>query len=222
MTELGWVGVGAIVAVLGALRAAFSPCGQSMLASLTPYAEAARGSRWTITATAFSIGAVVAGACGGLIWGGLGSLLPEGSWRLIAAAAVLAVALVIDATPLRTRLPLTKRQVNEDWMVTYRGWVYGIGFGAQLGLGFITLVACAAIYAAFAIEFLSGSVSAGIAIGAIFGAAKAGSLLPAGWARDRHSLVALHRRLLTLEPLSVGAVVVAEVAAAAIVVGALG
>ena len=156
MTELSWIGVGAIVAILGALRAAFSPCGQSMLASLTPYAEAARGSRWTITATSFSVGAVVAGACGGLIWGGLGSLLPAGSWRLIAAAAVLAVALMIDATPLRRRLPLTKRQVNEDWMVTYRGWVYGVGFGAQLGLGFITLVACAAIYCAFAIEFLSG------------------------------------------------------------------
>jgi sulfite exporter TauE/SafE len=117
---------------------------------------------------------------------------------------------------------LTKRQVNEDWMVTYRGWVYGVGFGAQLGLGFITLVACAAIYAAFAMEFLSGSVGAGIAIGAIFGATKAASLLPAGRARDRHSLVSLHRRLLAVEPLSVGAVVVAEVAAAAIVVGALG
>jgi len=222
LTELGWIGVGAMVAILGALRAAFSPCGQSMLASLTPYAEAARGSRWTITATSFSLGAVVAGACGGLIWGGLGSLLPAGSWRLIAAAAVLAVALVIDATPLRSRLPLTKRQVNEDWMVAYRGWVYGVGFGAQLGLGFITLVACAAIYAAFAIEFLSGSVSAGIAIGAVFGATKAASLLPAGWARDRHSLVSLHRRLLALEPFSISAVVVAEVAAAAIVVGALG
>ena len=46
-------------------------------------------------------------------------------------------------------------------MVTYRGWVYGVGFGAQLGLGFITLVACAAIYCAFAIEFLSGSVMRG-------------------------------------------------------------
>ena len=222
MTELGWIVVGAIVAILGAVRAAFSPCGQSMLASLTPYAEAARGSRWTITATSFSVGAVLAGAVGGLIWGGLGSLLPGGSWRLITAAAVLALALVIDATPLRKRLPLTKRQVNEDWMVTYRGWVYGVGFGAQLGLGFITLVACAAIYSAFAIEFLSGSVAAGIAIGAIFGATKAASLLPAGRARDRHALVSLHRRLLTLEPLSIGAVVIAELAAVAIVVGALG
>ncbi len=222
MTDLGWIGVGAIVAILGALRAAFSPCGQSMLASLTPYAEAARGSRWRITAAAFSVGAVLAGACGGGLWGGLGALLPSGHWRLIAAAAVLAVALLIDATPLRRRLPLTKRQVNEDWMVTYRGWVYGVGFGAQLGLGFITLVACAAIYATFAIEVLSGSLSAGIAIGAVFGATKAASLLPAGRARDRHALVALHRRLMALEPLSVGGVVLAEVAAVAIVVGALG
>ncbi len=169
-----------------------------MLASLTPFAEAARGNRWTVTAIS------VLGRCrgwpapaAGLLWSGLGSLLPGGQWRTIAAAAVLAVALLIDATPLRRRLPLTKRQVNEDWMVTYRGWVYGIGFGAQLGLGFITLVACAAIYATFAIELLSGSLLAGVVIGAAFGATKAASLLPAGRARDRNSIVALHRRLLT-------------------------
>ncbi len=222
MTELSWIVVGVAVAVLGAIRAAFSPCGQSMLASLTPYAEAARGSRWTITATAFSVGATCAGALGGLIWGGLGTLAPGGSWRAIAAAAVIAVALVIDATPLRRRLPLTKRQVNEDWMVTYRGWVYGVGFGAQLGLGFITLVACAAIYATFAVEFLSHSLIAGVIIGATFGATKAATLLPAGRARDRSGLVTLHRRLIRFEPLSVGAVVAAEIAAAVILVGAIG
>jgi MFS family permease len=221
MSELSWIAVGAIVAVLGALRAAFSPCGQSMLASLTPYAEVARGSRWSITTASFSAGAVMAGALGGLIWGGVGSLLPGGRWHLIAAAIALITALCIDATPLRRRLPLTKRQVNEDWMVTYRGWIYGVGFGAQLGLGFITLVACASIYATFAIELLSGSVVAGIAIGAIFGATKAAALLPAGRAKERHSLLALHRRLLALEQLSIGAVVVAELAAVVIVAGAL-
>jgi len=222
MTELTWIIVGVGVAILGALRAAFSPCGQSMLASLTPYAESARGTRWTITVSAFAIGAVAAGACGGLIWSGIGSLLPGGQWRTTGAAVVLAVALVIDATPLRRRMPLTKRQVNEDWMVTYRGWVYGIGFGAQLGLGFITLVACSAIYATFAIELLSGSLVAGVVIGATFGATKAASLLPAGRARDRQSIVMLHRRLLALEPLSVGAVVAAELAAAVVVAAALG
>ena len=138
------------------------------------------------------------------------------------SASARGPALVIDATPLRKRLPLTKRQVNEDWMVTYRGWVYGTGFGAQLGLGFITLVACAAIYATFLIELLSGRLLAGLVIGATFGAAKAASLLPAGRARDRQSIVALHRRLLRLEPLSIGAVVAAEIAAALVVAGALG
>lgn len=222
MTELTWIIVGTGVAILGALRAAFSPCGQSMLASLTPFAESARGNRWMITVSAFAIGAVAAGACGGLFWSGIGSLLPGGRWRTVAAVVVLALALVIDATPLRKRMPLTKRQVNEDWMVTYRGWVYGIGFGAQLGLGFITLVACSAIYATFAIELLSGSLLAGAVIGATFGATKAASLLPAGRARDRQSIVVLHRRLLALEPLSIRAVVAAELAAAAVVAAALG
>lgn len=221
MGELAWIAVGSTVAILGALRAAFSPCGQSMLASLSPYAERARGSHWTATATAFSVGAVCAGALGGLFWGTVGSLLPGGGWRPAAAAAVLVAALVIDGSPLRTRLPLTRRQVNEDWMVTYRGWVYGVGFGAQLGLGFITLVACAAIYATFAVELLSGSPMAGLAIGAVFGATKAASLLPAGFARDRSSLVRLHRGLLRFEPISVRAVVVAEAAALVIIMGAL-
>ncbi|MBO0769407.1 MAG: hypothetical protein J2O48_12050 [Solirubrobacterales bacterium] len=221
MSPWTWFGVGAAVAVLGAIRATFSPCGQSMLASLTPYAEAGRGNRWRVTASAFSVGAVCAGALGGLFWGSLGSLAPGGSWRLVTALVVLAVALSIDATPLRTRLPLTKRQVNEDWMSTFRGWVYGVGFGAQLGLGFITLVACAAIYATFAVAFLSGSPLIGVCIGAVFGATKAASLLPAGMARTREALVALHQGLIRVEPFSVRAVPVAELAALAVITTAL-
>ena len=157
MSALVFFLVGAIVAIHGAVRAAWSPCGQSMLASLTPVAERARGSSWRVTVTAFGIGAVAAGACGGALLGAAGSLLPGSTWRGPALVAVLCVALTVDATALRRRLPLTKRQVNEDWMTRYRGWVYGLGFGAQLGLGFVTLVACAAIYATFAVELLSGS-----------------------------------------------------------------
>jgi len=221
VSELGYVIVGATVAILGALRAAWSPCGQSMLASLTPVAERARGSRWTVTVSFFALGAIGAGGAGGVVLGLLGSLLPGGDWRVVALALVLAAAVLIDATSLRRRLPLTKRQVNEDWMVVYRGWVYGVGFGAQLGLGFVTLVACAAIYATFAVELLSGRVLAGAAIGALFGATKALSLLPAAFARDRRSLAALHRRLLALEPVSVRAVIAGELLAAALVVGVL-
>jgi MFS family permease len=211
MSELWFVVFGSIVAIHGAMRAAWSPCGQSMLASLTPLAERARGSSWPLTMTAFAIGALVAGTLSGTLLGAVGSILPGSGWRAPAVLAVLLAALIVDATPLRRRMPLTKRQVNEDWMTRYRGWVYGFGFGAQLGFGFITLVACAAIYATFAIALLSGSIWAGAAIGAVFGATKASTLLPTRLARDPDSLVALHRRLLALEPGAQRAVIAAEV-----------
>lgn len=221
MSELVFFLVGAVVAMHGAARAAWSPCGQSMLASLTPVAERARGSSWRVTVTAFGIGAVIAGASGGALLGAAGSLLPGGGWRAPLVVTALCAALAIDSTSLRRRLPLTRRQVNEDWMHRYRGWVYGVGFGAQLGVGFITLVACAAIYATFAIELLSGSVLTGAAIGAVFGSTKAATLMPTWFARDPESLRAVHRRLLALERGSRRAVVAAEVVALVAVAGVL-
>jgi MFS family permease len=221
MSGLAFFLVGALVAVHGAARAAWSPCGQSMLASLTPVAERARGSSWRVTVAAFGIGAILTGAAGGTLLGTLGSLLPGRGWRPELVGIALAAALLIDGTALRRRMPLTRRQVNEDWMTRYRGWVYGFGFGAQLGLGFITLVACAAIYATFAIELLSGSAATGAAIGAVFGATKAATLLPTRLARDPESLRGVHRRLLALEPVGRRAVVAAEIIALAVVAGAL-
>jgi MFS family permease len=221
VSGLAFVFVGALVAIHGAVRAAWSPCGQSMLASLTPIAERARGSSWRITVAAFAVGAIGAGALAGAALGAAGSLLPGSDWRAPVVVAVLIAALAIDATGLRRRMPLTRRQVNEDWMTRYRGWVYGFGFGAQLGVGFITLVACAAIYATFAIELLSGNALAGAAIGFTFGATKAATLLPTRAARDPASLGAVHRRLIALEPSSQRAVVVAELLALIAVAGVL-
>src|SRR6478609_6746597 len=114
-----------------------------MLASITPLGERSRGFSWGVTASAFAVGAVGAGALAGAAAGAVGSLAPDGTWRDIAALALLALALVVDASPLRRRLPTTRRQVNEDWLTRYRGWVYGIGFGAQLGTGLATIVTSA-------------------------------------------------------------------------------
>jgi hypothetical protein len=220
MTDLEFLLVGCVVAIIGALRAAWSPCGQSMLASLTPLGERSRGSSWRVTATAYAIGAIAGGAAGGAALGALGMLLPAGAgWRSVALALVLAVALVIDATPLRRRLPVTRRQVDEDWMTRYRGWVYGVGFGAQLGVGFTTLVACAAVYATFASELLAPTPGIGALLGVVFGAVKALSLLPARAGRDRFSLLALHRRLARLEPAAAGAVIAGELLALVVVIG---
>ena len=198
MGELGFVLVGGLVAIHGALRAAWSPCGQSMLASLTPVAERARGSSWRVTVTAFALGAVAAGAAGGALLGGIGSLLPGAHWRMPMVIVALTAALVIDGTPLRRRLPLTKRQVNEDWMHRYRGWVYGLGFGAQLGFGLSTIVSSAAMYVALVAAFLAGDPLRGAIVTGVFGLVRGLTILAAAHVRRPDQLVALHRRLARL------------------------
>jgi hypothetical protein len=169
-----------------------------MLASITPLGERSRGFSWALTASAFAVGTVTAGALAG-------------------AAATLAV----DATPMRSRLPTTRRQVNEDWLTRYRGWVYGVAFGAQLGAGVVTVVTSAAIYAAALGAVLSGTPVAGTVVGAAFGATRALALVPAHGAADPVGLVRLHDRLGRAEAPARMIVVAAEVVAVAVVAGGL-
>src|ERR1700753_3006849 len=104
-----------IPAVVAGVRAAWAPWGQSMLASITPLRERSRGFSWGVTASAFAVGAVGAGAAGGALGGALGSLAPGGTWRMATGLTVLVAAIGFDATPLRRRLPTRRRQVTEDW-----------------------------------------------------------------------------------------------------------
>ncbi len=192
-----------------------------MLASITPLGERSRGFSWGLTAAAFAVGAGAAGALGGAAGGALGSLAPGGGWRTAAGLAVLVVAAGFDATPLGRRLPTSRRQVNEDWMARYRGWVYGVAFGAQLGAGLATVVTSAAIYAAAVGAVLCGTVAGGAAVGAAFGLTRAVSLLPAGMARDVTGLMRLHAVLGRLELPARRLVVVGEVVAVALLIGGL-
>ncbi len=193
-----------------------------MLASITPLGERGRGSSWNVTATAFAVGAVGAGALGGATLGALGSLLPGGvEWRTVALAAILLIGVLFDATPLRRRLPTTRRQVNEDWLVRFRGWVYGISFGAQLGVGLATIVSSAAVYATVASALLCANPLVGALIGATFGAIRALSLLPARDVHDPGALFALHQRLVRLDPGARRVVVAGELIALIAVIGVL-
>jgi hypothetical protein len=192
-----------------------------MLASITPLGERSRGFSWGLTASAFALGAVAAGAAGGAVGGALGSLAPAGGWRTAAGLAVVLVAVGVDATPLARRLPTSRRQVNEDWLGRYRGWVYGVAFGAQLGAGLATVVTSAAIYAAAIGAVLCGSVAAGAAVGAAFGLTRALSLLPAGTATDSAGLLRLHALLARLERPARRLVVVGEILGLALLIGAL-
>src|SRR5436305_6522043 len=108
-----------------------------MLASITPLGGRGRQARWGVTVTAFLSGAAGAGAGAGALLGALGSLLLGSGVgahaRLVALAVGAMIALALDAGPLP--LPGPRRQVNERWRDRYRGWVYGVGYGTQLGLG---------------------------------------------------------------------------------------
>ncbi len=192
-----------------------------MLASITPLGERSRGFSWRLTASAFALGAVAAGTAGGAAGGALGSLAPAGGWRLAVGLAVLLLAAGFDATPLGRRLPTSRRQVNEDWMVRYRGWVYGAAFGAQLGAGLATVVTSAAIYAAAVGAVLSGTVAGGAAVGAAFGLTRAVSLLPARTARDGAGLLRLHAALGRLEAPARRLVVAGEIVALGLLIGGL-
>ncbi len=192
-----------------------------MLASITPLGERSRGFSWRLTASAFGVGAAGAGAVAGTAGGALGSLAPAGRWRDGVALGLLAAALAFDGTRLRLRLPSTGRQVNEDWMARYRGWVYGVAFGAQLGAGVMTVVTSAAVYAAALGAVVCGTPAAGAVVGAAFGLARALSLLPARAVTDPGGLVALHDGLGRVEAPARRAVVAAEALAIALIVGGL-
>jgi hypothetical protein len=167
-----------------------------MLASITPLGERGRQSRWSVTVAAFLIGATATGAATGALLGGLGSVLVGGlgaQVRLIVFAVAAAGALVLELSPLR--VPGPRRQVDSRWLDRYRGWVYGAGYGAQLGAGVVTIVSSAATYLALAAALLCARTTSGALIVGVFGAVRGLQPLAAGGVRRPEQLVALHARL---------------------------
>jgi hypothetical protein len=173
-----------------------------MLASITPLGERGRRSRWTITVSAFLIGATAAGALAGALLGGAGAVLLPAAFgvhaRLVVVAVALAAAIGLD---LRSRaVPGPRRQVNERWLQSYRGWVYGAGYGAQLGLGLTTVVASAATYVAVVAAVLTAHVGSGAAIFGCYGAIRGLTPLAAAGVRSPAQLFAMHARLERARP----------------------
>jgi hypothetical protein len=165
-----------------------------MLASITPLGERGRHSRWGITVSAFLLGATAAGAGTGAALGAVGGLVLPDGWptRPALLAVTLAVAIVLDAGG---RVPGPRRQVDERWLDRYRGWVYGIGYGSQLGLGVTTVVSSAATYVALLTAFLTGSVRSGALILGCYGAVRGLTPLAAAGVRSQGQLLVLHRAL---------------------------
>lgn len=180
-----------------------------MLTSITPLGERGRGNRWAVTMTAYVVGSLLGGATIGIVLGAVGSALPALPVLLLAGLACLAAA-VADLSPWR--LPGGHRQVDEDWLARYRGWVYGLGFGYQLGLGVVTIVTSAATYAVLVLALLSGSPVAGLVLGAAFGLFRALPALLLARAESHDEIRSLARglnsRLVLARRATVGALAV--------------
>jgi hypothetical protein len=171
-----------------------------MLASINPLGERARNQTYWVTVMAYIAGSTVAGAVLGGALGLVGAPVALPLVALVGVGGLAIVGIVCDARRFGARVPGPRRQVDENWLVTYRGWVYGSGFGAQLGFAFATIVTASATWIAFACALLSGSPWAGLTIGAIFGLTRALPLLAGARVRDPLALRSLVRGLERLRP----------------------
>lgn len=171
-----------------------------MLSSIHPFGERSRNNRYGVTVAFYVAGAVAGGAAAGSLFGMVG----EGIARLanldptaavVLATLVVLIGLAFDLRIAGLRLPSIHRQVNEDWLTTYRSWVYGGGWGFQLGFGLMTIVPSASIYAMFVVIVLSGSLPFGAAVGVLFGLLRASMIFSMANVVTPEQLRAAHRAL---------------------------
>lgn len=161
-----------------------------MLSSINPLGERARGNRWWVTVAWLTIGTVIAGVATGAVLGWVGQLLPQGSWRQVTLGVVAAAAAGWDLSA--RKFPI-RRQVNKDWLHRYRSWVYGLGYGIQLGAGPVTVVNTALIPLFMLVALLAGIH--GATIGALFGATRGLTTVLVCRVKATEDLQNLHRTL---------------------------
>lgn len=196
-----------------------------MLSSITPLGERGRNARWPVTVAFYLIGSILGGAAIGLVLGVIGDLLAAViaiplPVRLAVLAVGAALGAALDTDRLRRRLPTIHRQVNEDWLDTYRGWVYGLGFGFQLGLGVVTIVTTAGIYLLGLLILLAGSWQAGLVLGAVFGVARALPVVRMRRVTNPDRMALLFQRLAAAEPRARSTLVITQATLALAAVGA--
>lgn len=171
-----------------------------MLSSIHPLGERTRNNRWSTTVAAFTLGAVGTAAAVGALLGWAGSRLVD----LETGATIAAMgAIALTAGALDTfgvPVPGPQRQVNEHWIGSYRGWIYGGAFGVQLGAGLTTYVVTWGVYATLSMELLSGSAFVGAVIGAVFGLGRSVGLLVAGRIDRASRLTQFHDNMARLGP----------------------
>ncbi len=193
-----------------------------MLTSISPLGERGRGNRWSLTVTWLAMGTLMGGASLGAVLGALGKVLPvtlDESGYLSAMALAGVAAAVWD---LKVRRFPIRRQVNEDWLSVFRPWVYGLGYGLQLGAAIVTAVNTALVPMFMLAALLTRDPASGLLIGAAFGATRGLTVMLNRRVRNATDLARLHHQLDSLAHRArllgaLGAVLLAGVSAAALV-----
>lgn len=223
MTELIAV-CAVVVAVAAGIRSTWSPCGISMLSTITPIAERGRGHRWSTTATWYLVGGVVGGATLGAtlaalaagfraMVGGVPLSTSTESVLVVVAAALSLIAAAADAGIVT--LPVHHRQVNERWLDTYRPWVYATGFGWQIGTGLATYIRTSAVYLLIALATLGGNPVLALSVGLVFGLVRGAAVFASKGITSSDALATFHRRFAEWGRTSRVGIVVVELGVAA-------
>jgi hypothetical protein len=209
---------GIVIALVAAVRSTWSPCGLSMLSQLTPMAEAGRGRAFGKTAAWFVAGAMLGGCTLGAAIAVGADLCAASRLGTTAAVALVAIsalaAAAVDARVLGFGPPFVRRQVNQDWLLEYRSWVYGGGFGWQIGAGITTYVMTAAVPLMIVIGVLGARPAAAFGIGLLFGFVRGLAVLLTARLRSPAALTSFHRRFAALAEPVRRAVIAVEVAVA--------
>lgn len=217
--------VGSVLAVSAAVRSTWSPCGRSMLSTITPIGERGRGHRFAAAAGWFVAGGVLGGLCLGAVTAGVAAavsaLNPSATLTGALAASAVAAGAVLDAGLGGLRLPIHRRQVNERWLDRYRTWVYGLGFGWQIGSGLATYVMTAGVYLVILLGALSARPGVALALGCAFGTVRGLAVLLGCRIDTPARLAGFHRRFDALGEPSRLAMIGVELSGAAVLAGAL-
>jgi len=193
-----------------------------MLSSIHPLGERTRNNQWGRTVGYYLAGGLLGGLVMGIVAGSIGWLglawwTPTRTAQTAVVATILIAALAWELSGFKT--PTIHRQVNEDWLSLYRSWVYGGGFGFQLGLGVVTIVTTTAVYATIALAILTADPMHGAIIGGTFGLVRSLPILTVGGVVSGETLRTYHRRMQSYAPRADWLVRLTVVAAGLLAVG---
>jgi hypothetical protein len=167
------------------------------------------------------VGGATLGAVAAALAEGVRAMSLTGKEVSIIARVGSALAAFSDIGRGGLRLPIHHRQVNERWLDQFRPWVYGAGFGWQIGTGLATYIVTAAVYLMILLSALIGNPWAAIALGVLFGLVRGLSVCLGRRITNSETLRTFHLHFQQLGPTVRRATVALELAVVVVFAGTL-